>query len=479
MSAEPIRPAGAALRPVPATVGPVAPPAEPATPRFVLDEAHLAGSVNRLAIPIIAENLFQTTLGVVDMLMVSKLGAAAIAGVGTALQLMFLVMAALSAVTVGTTVLVARFTGSQQPEEASRSAKQSIMLGVMLAVGITVLGHFFSHQAIAVLGATPDVVQTGGAYLDVVAQMAVFMVLQFVCAGALRGAGDTRTPMIVTGVVNLVNILVAYTLIFGHFGFPALGVLGSAWGASVARAIGAVILLALLFSGRRRVQIAGRAGWRPDGSLMKRVLKIGLPSMIEQTLMSGGALLYSVIVIGMGTAVYAAQRITFNALSISFMPGMGFGMAATTMTGQSLGAGRPDLARRSAWIAVRMASLWMCTMGVGLIIFGNQIMHLFSNDPTIVTVGTMALRVIALSQPFQAVGQVMAGSLRGAGDTRFPMYATGLSVWLIRLPFGVLFGPILGWGLAGVYISNVMDAAARALANYLRFRAGKWQKLRV
>jgi multidrug resistance protein, MATE family len=456
-----------------------APPVVGSSPRFVLDEEHLAGSVNRLAVPIIAENLFQTMLGVVDMLMVSKLGTTAIDGVGTALQIMFLVMAALSAVTVGTTVLVARYTGAQQPEEASRSAKQSLMLGIALAVIITIIGHLFAHRAIALLGATPDVVKAGGDYLNVVAQMAIFLVLQYVCAGALRGAGDTRTPMIVTGVVNIVNVLVAYTLIFGHFGFPALGVLGSAWGASVARACGAAILLVLLFSGRRRVQIAGRAGWRPDTTLMRRVLKIGLPSMIEQTLMSGGSLLYSVIVIGMGPAIYAAQRITFNALSISFMPGMGFGMAATTMTGQSLGAGRPDLARRSAWIAFRMAALWMCTMGIGLIIFGNQIMRLFTTDPVIISVGTVALRVIAFSQPFQALGQVMAGSLRGAGDTRFPMFATGLSVWLIRLPFGVLFGPVLGWGLGGVYISNVMDALARAIANYVRFRAGKWQKLRV
>ena len=447
--------------------------------RFILDEEHLARSVNRLAVPIIAENLFQTMLGIVDMLMVSKLGAVALAGVGSSLQIKFLVLAALSAVTVGTTVLVARFTGANEPAEASRAAKQSLLVGVGIAAIITVLGHFDAHTVVAALGVAPDVVQAGGGYLDIVAQMAIFLVIQLLCGGALRGAGDTRTPMMVTGIVNLVNIVVAYTLIFGHFGFPALGVLGSAWGASIARAIGAITLLTILFSGRRKVSIAGRSGWRPDVDLMRRVIKIGLPSMIEQTMMSGGSLLYSLIVIGMGTEVYAAQRITFNALSISFMPGMGFGMAATTMTGQSLGAKRPDIAKKASWIAVRMAALWMCTMGAGLIIFGHQIMLLFSNDPTIDTVGTAALRVIALSQPLQALGQVMAGSLRGAGDTRFPMFATGLSVWLIRLPFGWLFGVLFGWGLPGVYISNVMDAAARAAANYLRFRAGGWQKIRV
>ncbi len=445
----------------------------------LLDEQHLVGSVNRLAVPIIAENLFQTTLGVVDMLMVARLGAAAIAGVGTAVQLMGLVIAALSAVTVGTTVLVARFIGARQPAEAARSIKQSLLLGIALAAFITVLGHLFAHRVVALLGATPDVVQTGGDYLDIVAQMAIFMVIQLVCGGALRGSGDTRTPMLVTGLVNAVNIVVAYTLIFGHFGFPALGVLGSAWGASTARAIGAAVLLIILWRGRRKVGIGGRAGWRPDADLMRRIIKIGLPSMLEQFFMSGGMLLYSVIVIGMGTAVYAAQRITFNALSISFMPGFGFAMAATTITGQALGAERPDLARRSAKIAVAMATLWMCTMGIGLILFGHQIMHLFTQDPQIDAVGTAALRIIAFSQPLQAVGQVLAGSLRGAGDTRFPMIVTGLSVWLVRLPLGWLFGIPLHGGLSGVYISNVVDAGVRAAANFLRYRTGRWQHIRV
>ncbi len=458
---------------------PERPPPLPLPKTFALDEHHLVRSVNGLAIPIIAENLFQTMLGVVDLAMVGTLGAVAIAGTGSALQIMFLVIAALSAVTVGTTVLVARFTGAGEPHEASRAAKQSLLMAVGLAAVVTVLGHFFAHNVIAMLGVEPEVVQAGGAYLDVTAQMSLFLIVQLTCGGALRGAGDTRTPMIVTGLVNLVNVGVAYVLIFGHFGLPALGVVGSAWGAAIARTIGAVVMIAILASGRRKVDIRGLDGWRPDFALMSRVLKIGLPSMVEQTLMSGGMLLYSVIVIGMGTAAYAAQRITFNALSVSFLPGMGFGMAATTMTGQSLGARRPDIANRATWIAFRMAAVWMCTMGACLIVFDRQIMSLFTDDPEIIAVGAPALRVIALSQPIQALAQVMAGSLRGAGDTRFPMYATGVSIWLVRLPLGWLFGVPLNLGLSGVYISNVLDAAVRAAANYWRYRAGRWQSARV
>ncbi|HEV8633690.1 MAG TPA: MATE family efflux transporter [Chloroflexota bacterium] len=471
--------AGAAAATLPPLKAVRAAPARPGRKGLALDEDRLVRSVNGLAIPIIAENLFQTLLGVVDLLMVSTLGAVAIAGVGTSLQIMFLVIAALASVTVGTTVLVARFTGGGQPEEASRVAKQSLLMGFVLAAVITVLGHLFAHPVVALLGVEPDVAKAGGDYLDVVALTSVFLITQLICGGALRGAGDTRTPMVVTGLVNVVNVAVAYGLIFGHFGLPALGVIGSALGASVARMIGALALLAVLGSGRRTVDLRGRAGWRPDVGLMKRVLRIGLPSMVEQSFMSGGMLFYSLIVIGMGTAVYAAQRITFNALSISFMPGLGFGMAATTMTGQALGAKRADLAQRSTWIAFRMAALWMCTMGLGLFVFDEPIMRAFSDDPVIVATGAAALRVIALSQPLQALGQVMAGSLRGAGDTRFPMLATGISVWLVRLPFGWLFGVPLGWGLSGVYISNVMDAGVRAAANYLRYRSGRWRTTRV
>ncbi len=451
----------------------------PAARSFALDDQHLFRSVNSMAIPIITENLFQTMLGIVDLIMVGRLGAVAIAGVGTALQIMFIVLGALSAITIGTTVLVARFAGAEDPAQAARVVKQSLLLGVACSAIIAVVGHIVAHPVIALLGAPPAVTRAGGDYLDIVCVTSVTLVVQFVCASALRGAGDTRTSMIVTGLVNIVNIVVAYALIFGHFGLPALGVVGSAWGASAARAVGALVLLALLASGWRRVSIAGRGGWRPDAGLMRRVMRIGLPSMMEQTFMNSGMLLYSIIVIGMGTAAYAAQRITFNALNISFMPGLGFGLAATTMTSQALGAGRVDLARRSTNISFYLAALWMCTMGAALFLFGNPIMHLFSNDPTIDRIGTDALRVIALSQPFQALGQVMAGSLRGAGDTRFPMVATGLAIWLVRLPFGWLFGVPLHGGLPGVYISNVMDAVVRAAANYLRFRRGLWHKMRV
>lgn len=201
--------------------------------------------------------------------------------------------------------------------------------------------------------------------------------------------------------------------------------------------------------------------------------------MIEQTLLSGGMLLYGVLVIHMGTKIYAAQRITFQVISLSFMPGIGFAMAATTLVGQSLGARKPEQAERATWRATFSALTWMSTIGFLAALFARWILRLFSDDPEIIRIGAEALRVIALSQPPQAFAQVLAGALRGAGDTRYPMWLTMAGIWLVRLPLAYLFGPVLGLSLAMIYVSNVIDGTLRAILAYERFRRGRWKEIEV
>ncbi len=436
-------------------------------------------AVNELAWPVILENVFQTALGTANMIMVASLGATAIAGIGTATQILFVVQAAFGAVTTGTTVLIARFVGAGQDEEANFVTKQSLLLGLVLSLLFGVLGYYFSDEAIAVLGADAGVIAAGAGYLQVTTVTGTAMLGMFVISGALRGAGDTRTPMMVTGLINIVNIAASWVLIFGRLGVPAMGVTGAGWAAALSRGIGTLVLLWVLLRGRGALNILGRQGWRPDLPMSWRIMRIGLPSMLEQMAMSGGMLIYGIIAIKLGTVVYAAQRVTFQALSISYMPGMGFAMASTAMVGQCLGARRPDLSELASWHAVRMSVVWMTLMGLTMVFFGAPIMRVFTSDPELVRIGTDALKVIALSQPFMAVSMVLAGSLRGAGDTRFPMISTFLGVWLIRLPLGYLFGPVMGWGLPGIYISNVVDGIARGIAQFFRYRAGHWRKLEV
>ena len=447
-------------------------------PEALDDDRAIRRLVFHLAWPVIVENLLQTAVGFVDLLMVSRLGAAAIAGVGVSVQVLFVIFAAISAIATGTTVLVARFTGAREPANAARVLKQSVLLGIALGVLLAVVGVPLSKPIVAVMGAEPDVVELGGGYLQIVFLTAVGMTLTFVLGAALRGAGDSRTPMLVAVGINVVNIVVAYVLIFGHLGFPAMGVIGSAWGAAIGRIAGMLALLVLVLRGSR-FDFSGVGSWAPDVSLIKRLMRIGLPSMGEQLSRSLGMLLFSWVVISLGTVVFAAQRITFNIVSLSFLPGFGFSMAATALTGQALGAGKPDRARRATWFSARSAAVWMGGMGVTFLIFAELFVRMFTDDPAIVENGALALRVLALGQAQMAIGMVLAGGLRGAGDTRYPMLVITGSMWLVRIPVALFAVHVLHWGLPGAYLAFVAGSSVECIAAFLRYRAGKWQHLKV
>jgi putative MATE family efflux protein len=429
--------------------------------------------VGRLAWPVIAEQMLQSLVGVVDVALVGRLSAASVAGVGTGTQLLQVAISAMGAVAVGTTVLVAVATGGRQEREAAHVTRQSLVVGVAMGLLLALVGWTMAHTLIAALGPEPAVIEQGAIFLHLSSLGAVPLVVMLVAGGALRGAGDARTPLYASMAMNVVNVIVAYVLIFGAFGLPALGVAGSALGGVAGRLVGATVLL--LFLRRRRILGAGTGRWSLDLPVVGRVLGIGIPTAIEQTMLSLGFLLYGAMVISLGTAVYATQRITFQVINLAYMPGFGFATAATTLTGQSLGAGRTDLVGTATRAALRQALFWMTLAGVLFAVFADPVMRLFSTDPEVIALGSIALPVLCLAQPFWAIGQVYAGTLRGAGDARFPMMATSVGMWGVRLPLAYLLGIVLGFGLPGVYLTSAFDSGLRAYLNWRRYRSGKWQ----
>src|SRR3954471_8387540 len=206
---------------------------EPMTQRRVLT----------LATPIIGENLLQTMVAAVDTLMVARLGAAAVAGVGAGFEIVFFIISILSAIDIGATVLVSQAIGAGERHRANHLARQAIVWGILLAIPVSVTMYFSAPSIIALFGTEPDVAAAASTYLRITAATSVALFLSFVCGAVLRGAGDSRTPLAAAVMANLVNVAVAYVLIFGHLGFPALGVAGSAIGAASGRGIGAAYML--------------------------------------------------------------------------------------------------------------------------------------------------------------------------------------------------------------------------------------------
>lgn len=383
-----------------------------------------------LAWPAIIEGLLQTSIQVVDTFLVSRVSDAALAGVGAAIQLVFVMILAFTAVAVGCSVLVAQAVGAKDFGRASAIAKQSLILGVIISIPLLILALSLADQLIGLYGMPADVTAIGVDYWRVNAFALLPFVGMFVLGGVLRGTGDTKTPMLSTLAANIVNTIVAYGLIFGRLGFPEIGVVGSAWGTVVGRSAAVLVLLFVLLRPDQLVNLRGWSDWRPKLETARNVLRIGVPSAIENVTTAIGFTTMTAVVAILGTAALAAHRITFNALSLSFMPALGMSMAATALVGQAVGARDPASARRAATISSHYAALWMGMIGVIYLLTGDQIMGLFSSDPAVIGIGGDSLRVLAFSQPFWGLMLVYSGAMRGTGNSRYPMLVNSIMIWI-------------------------------------------------
>lgn len=418
-------------------------------------------------------------LMVVALIMVGRLGPDAIAGVGLANQIMQLLTVAFSGLAIGNTAMVARYVGASQKDEAEHAAKQALVIGAMIAVVIGIIGFTFSRYIITLLGGSAKVSDLGGSFLRVVSVGSIAMIMMFIGNGTLRGSGDTRTPMYVTGFINVINISLAYILIFGKFGVPAFGVRGAALAAITAQTVGASLVLWFLFRRGSVLKLPIRGAWWPRRDMVTKLMKIGGPAALEQTVFSLGMIVFSRIVVSLGTEDYAAQQIAFNVAFLSIMPAFAFSVAATTMVGQSLGAKNLERAEQSASRALRSGLIWMCLMGVVFFVFRHQLMQIYTKDAKVIQLGEMCLIFISLGQPFQAVWFVLGGALRGAGDTRTTMLIAIASIWGMRIAVGWLLGIVLGLGLFGVWLGWAADFLLRAILIALRYRSGKWKHIKV
>ena len=435
------------------------PPLPPMTTRRVLT----------LALPIIGENLLQTTVGVVDTLMVASLGSAAVAGVGTGIEVVFFLIATLSAVGIGATVLVSQAIGAGDAERANRLARQSVVWGVLLAVPVSIAGYLGAEHAIALFGTAPDVAAAGTTYLRIVAGTSVALLLTFVCGAVLRGAGDSRTPLLASVAANVVNVGVGYGLIFGRLGLPEVGLAGVAWGAAAGRATAATLLLTLLIRGRRSVSVRGRAGWRPHLATARQLVRLGVPAAVEEMMISAGFATMLAVVAVVGTAALAAQHFAFTALSLAFLPGFGFGIASTALVGQSIGARDPAAARTATRIALRWSMGWMAIGGVIYLLVARPAMRLFTDDPAVIEEGVAGLRSLSVGLPFWSLWFVTAGALRGSGDTRTPMITSAGSIWLA---VGLAFAAVRWFdgGLGAVWLTFLLTTPLAGGANWLVLR---------
>ncbi|MDI9440095.1 MAG: MATE family efflux transporter [Limnochordia bacterium] len=445
-----------------------------------LEQPDFRSRILRLAWPAIVENLLHTMVGIVDTAMVGRLGAAALAAVGLGNQINHLGLTIFSALATGSTALVARHIGAKEPERARDVARQSLVLGLFVSGTVMLIFLFTARGLLGLLFRRSEglVLDSAAAYVRIVASAMILNYFLIVINAVLRGAGDTKTPMRITALVNVINIVGNAIFIYGLGPIPALGVAGAALSTAIAQACGGVLALRVLLSSPL-LRISLRDSFKPDLTIIRRIANIGVPAGVEQGMLRVGQLFYTMIISSLGTVSYAAHQVALNAESLSFMPGAGFAVAATTLVGQNLGAGLPDDAQRAGRITRNMGMLVMSAMGVVFFLIPGPIVRIFSSDPEVIALAVVCLRLVAIAQPSLAAWMILAGGLRGAGDTRAIMKMVMLSFLGVRVGLAYLLALRLGLGLTGAWIAMVADLFLRSFLIQWRFSRGEWKYVKV
>jgi putative MATE family efflux protein len=431
-----------------------------------------------LAWPVIISNLLQTITMFVDMLMVGQLGAEALAAVGLGAQVLFFVWAIVMGLSTGTIAIVARRHGEGEAKVADNVLKQSLALAVVIGFTVAILGSLFGGMLLQMFGAESGVVSLGYDYISLIFLSSPSVFLFIVASSALRGVGDTKTPLYITAIINLINFVLNYCLIFGNFGFPRLGVLGASLGTAISFTVGAAIFIFILISSRTKIKL------RKEGSILSKktscsILRIGLPAAVEQGLIQAGFVIYVALIVSFGTDTLAAHNIGARIQSLAIMPGFGFAVATTTLVGINLGAKELEKAELSTFEGSKLSLISMTACGVLMALMAEPISRLFASDPVVIDFSVDWILLLALGTPAIGIHFTMAGGLQGAGDTKWPLYVSFIGLYLTRIPLAYVLGFLTPLGVHGVWLSMPLEYYVRAIIITRRFRKGKWKKISV
>ncbi len=430
----------------------------------------------RIAWPSFIELILTQLASMVDMMMVGQLGAWALTSVGLTTQPKFMMMTMIMAMNVGATAMVARYKGAGDPEKANGILKQAMMLTFIISAASSLIGYIFSEPLIAFMGATDQQTLEGGTiYLQIQFMGFVFMALTSTVTACLRGVGDSRTAMVYNLIANLVNVIGNYLLIYGKFGFPEMGVAGASLATVIGQCVAFVLAMSAVLSRKSYLHLSFRDGFKPDWFALKNIFKIGLPAMLEQAVMRCGMIIYAKTVAGLGTIAFATHQVCMNIQSLSFMNGNAFAVSATSLMGQSLGKKRPDMAQAYVSRTQRVGMIVSAIIAVSLFFFGGNVVALYNDDPQIVQTGAQIMKMVALIQPLQSSQFILAGALRGAGDTKATAVITFITVLLVRPGIAILTINALNWGLYGAWIAMIADQLLRTVFIFGRFNGGKWK----
>jgi putative MATE family efflux protein len=446
----------------------------------------IARRVGSLAGPVVVEQSLLYLVGLSDTILAGRyLAADYLAGVTVASYLLWVVASLLTIISVGATALVARMTGAGDRPSATRVCQQAVGVALILGTAILAAGGLAAPAIVRAMNLEGVAADAGALFLRIVLLVSPLLACTAAGVACLRGAGDTRTGMWVMILVNVINVTMSWSLVRGLGPLPRLGFAGIAAGTACAEAVGGLVVLAILMRGRSGLFLTW-AGLLPRRTEVARLMRISLPAAGESLTNSGCQLWFLSLINRLGPIATAAHGVAIRCEALSFLTVTAFAVAASTLTGQYLGARRPDLARRAGAIAWGLGVAGLSAIGAWLYLGAEGFFEVFlgGGKPDVAAAGVPVLRIVAFAMPALATINVLNGALRGAGDTRWPWAIVLVGYLAVRMPltYALVLTPEdggYGWGLRGAWIAMLADLCVRGVLVAARFLHGGWTRAHV
>ncbi len=447
-----------------------------------LDRAALRREVWRQAWPLVLQNLSRMAMFWVDTAFAGRLDEASQAAMGVAGPISYTVLSVLAALSVGTVATVSRAWGEGDPARREGEAAAAAAVAAALGIPLTVLGLWLL-PALATLfpmAGAAGATASAQAFLRWEAGALFFLCLDLAAAGIFRGAGRSAVPMAAAVAANALNVLLAWMFMFGKLGAPRLGIEGAGVATAAAMSFQGILSFGALWTPAAPIRLRLSSFARTGRDAFARLARVSGPAAVEPLVLQGGFLLYTKIVTGLGVTAMAAHRTALAVESLTFMGGYGFVMAASALVGQSLGEGRPDKAEAALRECGRLSMGVMVGIGFFFLAIPELLVRVFVPGlPEVAALSASCLRIAAIEQPFMALAMTLAGGLRGAGDARTPALTAVVGVWLVRLPLAWALAIPAGLGLRGIWITMIVDWAARTAVLAAVHRRGRWKTIKL
>ena len=438
----------------------------------------IIGSLLSLSWPMIISYGLYMVGQTADMIWVGRLGTVPIAGVGIAGIVVMLVMTAKFGLVMGARAMVARFVGAGDTEGANHIAQQALVISAAYGVVLTVIGVFCAEPILSLFGLEEDVVVEGAAYMRIILAGWVAMSFWLMTMSIMQASGDVMTPMWISIFIRVVHITLCPFLVFGWWMFPHLGVSGAALSNVIYQILGMVLGLWVLFTGRSRLRLTLR-NFRLDPSIIWRMVKIAIPACVMGVQGNIGHLALAYFMVPFGTFAVAAHSLVQRVEMMLFLPSMGLGTGAGVLVGQNLGAGQPERAERSGWLAMGLVEGFMLACSVAILLWAESIIRIFSTDPGLVETGSIFLRIAAAGYAVVGFTAVFQNCISGAGDTVPPMIVSLVIIWLVQIPLAFFLPRVTDLGMYGVRWAIVAGMLVGSVAYVIYFWTGRWKRKKV